>query len=46
MVYVFKLECLKNKMPIPISKMGYVFVDKNISTNIDKEMDVKVAKSF
>ena len=44
MVYVFKLKCLKNKIPIPTPKMGYVFVDKNISINIDEEMDVKLAK--
>ena len=44
MVYAFKLDCLKKRRPIPSSKMGYVFVDKDISINIDEEMDVKLAK--
>lgn len=43
MVYVLKLKCLKNKVPFPTSKMGYVYVDKNLSINIDEPMDVKLA---
>ena len=44
MVYVFNLKCLKNKIPVPTSKMGYVYVNKDLSINIDEPLDVKLAK--
>jgi len=44
MIYAFKLNCLQNKLPIPTSKMGYVFVNRDISINIDEAIDVKLAK--
>ncbi len=43
MVYVIKTDFLENKTPIPTPKMGYVFVDKNTSINIDDKIDVKLA---
>lgn len=44
MVYSLKTSLLKKKLPIPSNLMGYVFIEKRISCNIDSYHDLTLAK--